>query len=75
MNESKCCVGSNGRIENGGGTTAGTQAVNTSGTWSSGWCMYRLPCGYCTQLDRPCPMQGSGYTPTWKYEITCKADG
>lgn len=38
------------------------------------YCGYRLPCGYCTALGRPCPMQGNQiYTePAWKLpEITC----
>ena len=39
------------------------------------YCGYRLPCGYCTALDRPCPMQGNQIKiePTWKLpEITCQ---
>ena len=30
----------------------------------SPYCMYRLPCGYCTYMNRPCTMQGNDYTPT-----------
>ncbi len=28
-------------------------------------CGYRLPCGYCMMLDKPCPMGWS------RYDITC----
>ena len=38
-----------------------------SGTWvpnDQGFCVYRLPCGYCTQLEKVCPMQGYGVTYT-----------
>lgn len=37
------------------------------------FCGFRLPCGYCTELDRPCPMMGNRMIePTWKLpEITC----
>jgi hypothetical protein len=30
----------------------------------SGYCQYRLPCGYCERLGRDCPKQGYNYTPT-----------
>ena len=36
-------------------------------------CIHKLPCGFCTMLNRICPMQ---YTPTWGdggIKITCEA--
>lgn len=26
------------------------------------FCQYRLPCGYCTKLDKDCPKQGNTVT-------------
>lgn len=26
------------------------------------FCQYRLPCGYCTKLDKDCPKQGNTST-------------
>lgn len=38
------------------------------------FCVYRLPCGYCSYMSRPCPVQGNAFTPTWKLnEVTCQA--
>lgn len=36
-------------------------------------CQHKLPCGYCTLLNRACPMQGNTIVePTWKLpDITC----
>ncbi len=31
-------------------------------------CGYRLPCGYCMMINKPCPMGWSNY------DITCCAD-
>lgn len=42
-------------------TTSRSTATNT---FYSGFCGFKLPCGYCTRLERPCPMQGSGSI-TW----------
>lgn len=32
-----------------------------NGTYASGYCQYRLPCGYCEKLGRDCPKQGTAY--------------
>lgn len=34
------------------------------------YCMYRLPCGYCKEMQSMCPYAGSGYM-----KITCGACG
>ena len=31
----------------------------TNAFLNSEWCSYRLPCGYCMRLEKPCPMQTS----------------
>lgn len=31
----------------------------TNAFFNPEWCSYRLPCGYCTRLEKPCPMQKS----------------
>ena len=43
--------------------------------YNQAYCINRLPCGYCTLLNRPCPMMfGQQYEPTWKPEITCSTE-
>lgn len=59
--------------------TVNTTTTGTPGYSYSNYCFNRLPCGYCTRLDRPCPMQGNTFvTPTWDpnwYKITCQQEG
>ena len=45
-----------------------TPSINFNQTY----CLHRLPCGYCTMLNRPCPMMGTQIEPTWRPEITCE---
>ena len=39
-------------------STTGSSVSYSSGTdyFDPQYCMYRLPCGYCTKLEKPCPM-------------------
>lgn len=56
------------------GGTATYQYQGTTTTNYSANCLYKLPCGYCTMLNRPCPMQwNTTINPVWKppYEFTC----
>jgi hypothetical protein len=48
-------------------TTSGYDFTSSYGSnyYNCGACMYRLPCGYCKELERPCP-----YTPITT-TITC----
>ena len=50
----------------------GTTTTGSGNSYDE-FCGFRLPCGYCTRLDRPCPMMGNRMIePTWKLpEITC----
>ena len=50
-----------------------TTGTSTNINYSKEYCANRLPCGYCTRLDRLCPMMGNRiYEPTWKLpDITC----
>ncbi len=50
---------------------ADTITVPNNPNYSTAYCLNRLPCGYCTMLNRPCPMMGTQMEPTWKPEITC----
>ena len=43
--------------------------------YNAQYCLHRLPCGYCTMLNRLCPMMGTQYEPVWKPEITCQTGG
>ena len=46
-----------------------TLVVNGTGTIDyQAYCQYRLPCGYCTKLDKQCPMCCCTITPTWKVD-------
>lgn len=36
--------------------TNDTTATNTT-YYNSNYCGFKLPCGYCTRLCQPCPMQ------------------
>ena len=51
-------------------TITGSNTV-TGSTTVNAYCQYRLPCGYCTKLDRICPMCPITVTPTW--QVTCEA--
>ena len=31
-------------------------SINSSNYMYAQCCQYRLPCGYCTKLEKPCPM-------------------
>ena len=44
------------------GYSGGT--AGTSGNTLNGYCQYRLPCGWCKELNKPCPNQCST-TITW----------
>ena len=45
------------------GTVTGTE---TTGYFNVQYCGFRLPCGYCTRLNQPCPMNGFSYgQPIW----------
>lgn len=47
--------------------------IGTTGTninYNANYCLNRLPCGYCTLLNRPCPMFPTTVAPTW--EINCE---
>ena len=45
------------------GTVTGTE---TTGYFNAQYCGFRLPCGYCTRLNQPCPMNGFSYgQPVW----------
>ena len=47
--------------------------------WNSNetYCIHRLPCGYCKELNRMCPLLNSAPSITWSKlpEITCEVDG
>lgn len=49
------------------------KTVPNNPNYSAAYCLSRLPCGYCTMLNRPCPMIGMQAEPTWKTVITCTA--
>ena len=42
---------------------------STTTTGCNNYCMYRLPCGYCKEMNSMCPF-GSGYM-----KITCATSG
>lgn len=39
-----------------------------AGQWAD-FCGYRLPCGYCRALEKPCPMGNSQTHITWSGEV------
>ena len=43
---------------------------STTTTGCNNYCMYRLPCGYCKEMNSMCPFAGSGYI-----KITCGTSG
>ena len=43
--------------------------TKTNSNYNANYCGNRLPCGFCTLLNRPCPMFPVTVAPTWK--ITC----
>lgn len=47
-----------------GGTFGSSINMNSYGSYSNGYCQHRLPCGYCTMLNRVCPMQNRQVTYT-----------
>lgn len=45
-----------------------TNNTVTTGSYTyNNYCMYRLPCGYCTAMSRPCAMPTNNISaiPTW----------
>ena len=62
--------GNDSESVNTGSTTQNTTGVSSGTSCSFSSCSYRLPCGYCTMLCRPCPMGGGiGTAPPWKRDI------
>ena len=57
------------------GTATGTVNDSSTGTatsFSYTACWHRLPCGYCTIMSRPCPMQTYSVAPNWySTDVTC----
>lgn len=49
-----------------GKTTMASTTVATSGYISADICEYRLPCGLCLMMEKPCPMQRVTHN-----EVTC----
>lgn len=47
-----------------GGTLGTSINANDYGYYTNGYCQHRLPCGYCTMLNRVCPMQNNQVTYT-----------
>lgn len=45
--------------------TANSTATNSF--FDTQYCGFRLPCGYCTRLEKPCPMGTYIVNPTWTY--------
>ena len=55
--------------------TGSTTGTGTFTNYVATSCIHKLPCGFCTMLNRICPMQFSGavMTPTWQdVKITCE---
>ena len=60
------------------------EATNTTYSYNSNFCGFKLPCGYCTRLCQPCPMQNhtgitwtthSGSEPTINLnDVTCTTE-
>ena len=46
-----------------------TSSTGTAINYCPQACIHKLPCGYCTMLNRVCPMQYNMYNTT----ITCEA--
>ena len=59
----------NNNITNGTSTTSNSYLWN----YNTAYCTYRLPCGYCTRLNKECTMNWS--MPSWWYQTgpTCTA--
>ena len=38
-------------------------------------CQHRLPCGYCTMLNKPCSMMPVSIIPNWEWKVTCSYSG
>lgn len=55
-----------------GSTVRGGQGgtANTGYSYNVNWCGNRLPCGWCKELGRMCPLSGTTY-PTYKTDVTC----
>ena len=45
----------------------GTTTTYTPTVTAASSCPYMLQCGYCTKLDKPCPMRTFSPYPTWVY--------
>ena len=59
----------------GSGGSGCKEASNTANTqtgysFSYNWCGNRLPCGWCKELGRMCPLSETTY-PTYKTDVTC----
>lgn len=50
------------------GTIVSESTTLVVGADYQAYCQYRLPCGYCTKLDKLCPMVCAKVEPTWKVE-------
>ena len=37
---------------------------NNTANWCGNWCPYRLPCGWCKEMNAPCRNTGGG-TVVW----------
>lgn len=51
-----------------GSEEANNTTINTHDIWTT-FCQHKLPCGYCSLMEKPCPME------TKQYEITCETKG
>ena len=52
--------------------TGSAPTINTS-TYCVHTCIHKLPCGYCTMLNRACPMDNNyGITWTTHPQVTCE---
>lgn len=60
-------VGSTGYVAAQGYTPPNGHTVETSGYISTDICEYRLPCGLCLMMEKPCPMMRQ----TAHSELTC----
>lgn len=61
-------VGSKGYVAAQGYTPPNGHTVATSGYISTDICGYRLPCGLCLMMEKPCPMRQVTHS-----EVTCSS--
>ena len=62
----KACTSNANYIAAEGYTPPAGHTVATSGYISADICGYRLPCGLCLMMEKPCPMRQVGFG-----EVTC----